>query len=72
MQHSNVTPGNGFTKAASDAEIKTNIQIVAELKRRCGGRSLTDAELDALIDPIDSKRTRCRLKGGKVRTEKLP
>jgi hypothetical protein len=72
MQHSNVVPGKcGFAEALTDAEIEVNLKLVRDMKAAACGRSLTDEELDQVVEPIDCKRTRCRLAGGATRQEKL-
>jgi hypothetical protein len=51
----------------TDAEIARRIALAMKLKHSVEGRSLTDAELDQYLAPIDCKRTRNRLAGGAVR-----
>ena len=71
VRHSNVVPGKGFAVALSDAEIALRLRLVRAKKEQVGGRGLTDQELDGLIDPVDCKRTRSRVRGALVRQERL-
>jgi hypothetical protein len=45
----------------TEDEIAANIAKVRKMKESVGGRCLTDAELDAYFEPVDSARTRNRL-----------
>ena len=62
MAGHNIAPGIGFVESIEDAEIARRIAIIGAAKRRKCGDILSDAELDALIEPTPCRRTRLRLK----------
>ncbi len=61
MAGSNFTAGVGFFEAVPDAEIARRAEMIRRAKIAVGGRDLSDRELDALLPPIECKRTRRRL-----------
>jgi len=46
---------------ATDEEIAQRLELVRAVKRGVNGRSLTDQELDQLLEPTPCLRTRTRL-----------
>jgi hypothetical protein len=67
MQHSNVIRGRGVRTALTDEEVRRRYEMVRALKDERGGLPLSDDELDKIIPPVDSRRTRLRARGGTPR-----
>ena len=54
----------GWYEHVPEAEIERRAKLIMEAKQAVA-RDLTDAELDAILDPVDCRRTRHRLARGK-------
>jgi hypothetical protein len=62
MQYYNRSTGESCeVPVVDEPEIDARLALVRGLKARHGGRELTPWELDTIVEPIDSKRTRDRL-----------
>lgn len=71
MRYGNIVAGIGFVPALTERDIQERYALVKALKDRVGGRALTDAELDRVIEPVECKRSRARSRGARVHQERL-